>query len=199
MEEIPKRKHGERRIRPCNDCGKPARDYRCSYCRRQWKLKNNPEGYKAAIKRARASRAARGHLAPSQVGQAASAKSRRYNTSGLRPWLYRLLFNATSHCLRRGDSPPEITADDLLDIYGKQNGLCGFCGLSMTIQVHDPKSISLDRKDPTGPYSVENVHLVRKWLNLGRGRTEINQFRELLNELSVRDPGGTTSTARVGD
>lgn len=60
-----------------------------------------------------------------------------------------------------------ITAEFLIEKYVEQGGRCALSGLRMT---HEPDSdgrfnVSIDRINPVGIYSAENVRLVCKWCN----------------------------------
>ena len=60
-----------------------------------------------------------------------------------------------------------ITPEFLIEKYVEQGGRCALSGLRMT---HEPDSdgrfnVSIDRINPVGIYSAENVRLVCKWCN----------------------------------
>lgn len=177
-------KYSLKPIKACaGGCGKMLRDYRCSSCRRIRRQSANPETYKAAKARARASRSERGCNPPS------IALRKIYNLNSekrsVRNWLSRVLANARGHCKSRCDRTCDITIDDLMEIYSRQHGLCAFSSRPMTCGRHDPRAISIDRIDQDGSYTKDNVHLVQKWLNLGRHRLGHGEFRSLLAEFGI--------------
>lgn len=65
-----------------------------------------------------------------------------------------------------------ITAQDIIDMFNKQNGRCYWSGLPLDPAFnkikHHPFAISPERLDNSLPYSKENVRLCRRMFNLGR-------------------------------
>lgn len=181
-------KRSERPAKPCKGCGNPTKDYRCTKCRREWRKQHHPEVYEAARGRLQSSRAERNVRPPSSVGKAAYEKQLRSMGRGMRNWLNRTLANARSHCKQRNRTAIcTLTIDDLMAIYERQEGRCAFSGVAMTHSPYDPRSASIDRLAPGGDYSPDNVHLVCKWLNLGRGRLPVDEFQVVVNELRTQD------------
>lgn len=63
----------------------------------------------------------------------------------------------------------EITAEDLMELYRKQEGRCAISGESMTFHVGKGRTLtncSLDRIDPLGVYTTDNVQLVCHVVNI---------------------------------
>lgn len=80
----------------------------------------------------------------------------------------------------------EITLKDLLVLWEKQGGLCAVTGMPMTTRKADPRNASVDRIDSAGHYTLGNVMLTCKWVNLGRGAATIEEFKKVLGELPSR-------------
>jgi hypothetical protein len=61
----------------------------------------------------------------------------------------------------------DVTVDELIEIYYAQEGKCALTGLPMTHDaiVRPYSNISIDRIDPNGGYTKNNIRLVWKILN----------------------------------
>lgn len=56
-------------------------------------------------------------------------------------------------------------------------------GLPMILECGNLCTMSIDRINNDQGYSVDNVHLVCKWVNLGRGSHSIQEMREVLGAI----------------
>lgn len=76
------------------------------------------------------------------------------------------------HGLARRPTVNPATIDDLMEIWRAQDGRCVISGITMTWAKGRvlPTSISLDRIDPNGGYSKDNLRLVCQAVNSFRGR-----------------------------
>lgn len=86
----------------------------------------------------------------------------RYNKS--RTWegyFKRLLYN-------NAKARSAISIEDLVDLHAKQEGLCALSGVELT-KIAGKGSVatnaSLDRIEPAGPYTMDNVRLLCKFVN----------------------------------
>lgn len=70
-----------------------------------------------------------------------------------------------------------VSTADLKALWAKQNGICAVSGLPMTLE-RGVNAVSMDRIDSTGGYTIDNIMLVCRWVNLGRGATPIHEFTE---------------------
>ena len=81
-----------------------------------------------------------------------------------------------------------LTADQVIDLYYKQDGLCALTGLVMTHQrasdQRNPQNISIDRIDNQDIYRLENIHLVCKIINMARGSLSLEEFIQLCHSVS---------------
>lgn len=83
--------------------------------------------------------------------------------------------------------PIEINAQDLIEMYHKQDGKCYWSGLPLDqsynkIKFH-PFAISPERLDNSLPYTKENVRLCRRIFNLGRIAFPEKMFEEVMTSL----------------
>ena len=110
-------------------------------------------------------------------------RQRDRKESSVKEWLKHLLKSCKSRKKTNALKECSLTIDDLLKQFDKQNGLCGICGLPLEWKHGSLMSISIDRIDNNLGYTPENVHLVAKWLNIGRGTSSLYEIRELVNRL----------------
>ena len=68
-------------------------------------------------------------------------------------------------------------------MWHKQDGKCALSGLQMVQAIKNLKSVGLDRKNSDGPYSPENIQLVCRWVNLGKGHHLDTEFIAIISEL----------------
>lgn len=63
----------------------------------------------------------------------------------------------------------DITIDQLIELYNKQNGKCAISDIKMSLEVENgkknPYGISIDRIKPGGDYTISNVRLVCNIVN----------------------------------
>ncbi len=80
----------------------------------------------------------------------------------------------------RSHKRDSLTAEDLLDILQKQDGLCALSGIKLTCTLKKGSrcltNASIDRIDAGGPYIKENVQLVCTVLNGFRRDTKVEEF-----------------------
>jgi hypothetical protein len=84
-----------------------------------------------------------------------------------RDYISTCIRNATTKSLRRGFDC-ELTTDYVLGCY-LANNRCALTGIPMAAYRAGCLSLSLDRIDSNGPYSIANVRLVCRGINLARG------------------------------
>jgi hypothetical protein len=73
-----------------------------------------------------------------------------------------------------------ITEDDLRELWEKQNGLCHWLGIKMSLEdlfvTRSPFAPSVDRIDNTRGYHKDNIVLCTRFANLGRGAYHPDDF-----------------------
>ena len=73
----------------------------------------------------------------------------------------------------------ELTRDDLMALYHKQDGKCAITGETMTFHAGRGRSLtncSLDRVDPLGAYTKDNVQLVCHVVNIMKHNLMESEF-----------------------
>ena len=81
--------------------------------------------------------------------------------------------------LVKSDRHKQVTADDCISIYEKQNGLCAITGIPLTRVAGQGRvytNASMDRIETGGPYTVDNVRLVCYIVNVMRNDMQDNEL-----------------------
>jgi hypothetical protein len=76
-----------------------------------------------------------------------------------------------------------VDADDLIDIYLQQGGLCAYTGIKLSIGkkfglIKDPTSASVDRIDSSKHYSYDNIAIVCARVNVMKGDATYREFHQ---------------------
>lgn len=69
---------------------------------------------------------------------------------------------------------------ELLELWKKQLGKCAITKLQMTTKYNDINSVSIDRVDQNCGYSVDNIQLVCRWVNLAKNIFTNDQIKQVL-------------------
>lgn len=70
----------------------------------------------------------------------------------------------------------EVTFEQCLEIYHKQNGQCAISGRVLVGNAGNLDKISIDRIDSTLPYSISNIQIVTVQVNWGKMDTSAADF-----------------------
>lgn len=128
----------------------------------------------------------------------AGKKKTHRKVVGMKYWLSQCL-NSTKRCsksrLARGYRVKEndLTIEFLLDLLQKQNGLCVVSGIELQSEYKNVCSASIDRINPDFGYLQTNVVLTCQWVNMGRNRTPIEEFRKILSLCKLSSDSFTSS------
>ena len=100
-----------------------------------------------------------------------------YETSNWAGRLYRSAKNRKVDC--------DISKEYILELFKQQKGYCYWYNVKMipSERSKDPQQPSLDRLDPEKGYVKGNVVLTCLAANLGRNRTNIERFKDFVDEL----------------
>lgn len=90
-----------------------------------------------------------------------------------------LLDGAKRHSKTRGHPPPEVTLEDLFELWKEQKGLCAYTGWEMNTTTGSPYVASLERKDSAIGYTKDNVLLVCWAVNDAKGRLSHHKFIQM--------------------
>lgn len=84
-----------------------------------------------------------------------------------------------------------ITADDIIELWGKQNGLCNLSNMPMTLThgtmtLQNPTKVSIDRIDSTTGYHKDNIQLVTWQINCAKSVWTNEQLIELCVSVATK-------------
>lgn len=85
-----------------------------------------------------------------------------------------------------------LTREDLLKILEEQDYVCKISGIPLTCKLEKGikfwTNASVDRIEPGGPYTPENIQLVCRGLNSWRSDTPLNDFIEICRKVAEHNP-----------
>ncbi len=87
----------------------------------------------------------------------------------------------------------DVTRDWLMEVHEKQAGLCALTGDTMTFTIGHGivgTNCSVDRIDPNGGYTKDNVQLVCLWANIMKGPRTVEQLLEVCREILAANGRG---------
>lgn len=106
-----------------------------------------------------------------------SKQRRDWQQNNIENWLKVLYCSCKKRHHYKKDFVCDITLEDIISKYTEQNGLCAVTNIKMDHQIGSLNSVSIDRIDNTIGYTKENIHLVTKWINLGRGTASLDEIK----------------------
>jgi len=128
------------------------------------------------------------YIEPKKVKPKTIPKSKHWSIGNtLSGRMGRILACARQHSRDRKHPVPEITKDDLINLWNKQSGLCSYTGWPMEFTIGSPKVVSLERKDQTIGYTKENITLVCWCVNDAKGKLKHDEFIELCKAVINHD------------
>lgn len=95
-----------------------------------------------------------------------------YKKGGVAVFIKRI-FREVRHNAKKRNIKVDITFEDLLELYKKQEGKCALTGIKMTYEAYKSRNgreinkhnISIDRIDSNGHYELNNIQLVTTIIN----------------------------------
>lgn len=107
----------------------------------------------------------------------------RDKTFRVKKWSQHMINVIRCQSRRRFGVESDMTEQDIIDIFNKQNGKCYWLGIPMIPREGDrhPQRITPDRLDCSKGYIKGNVVLACYFANIGRGNYEATKFREFCN------------------
>lgn len=79
----------------------------------------------------------------------------------------------------------EITIENLADLFIKQNGICALSGVEITLKSkHIEQTASVDRKDSSKGYTLDNIQWVHKTINKMKNNLNEIEFIELCRKIT---------------
>lgn len=105
-------------------------------------------------------------------------------------WIGRLLSSSKYGSKKRGHRPPEVTADDIKDMFVRQNGRCYYSGIQMvpSAAAKSPRQPSLERLDSNIGYTKANTVLVCLMVQYGKNAATVQEFMSVIDEIRKSKP-----------
>ncbi len=119
-----------------------------------------------------------------RCGNIKNPKRKRNKLATKQAWLKQCLRSTKlgSNVRNRPVKENDLTLEFLHELWDKQNGRCAVTGLVLLTMSTNICSASIDRVDPDIGYLQSNVILTCQWVNMGRNRTSIEDFKKILND-----------------
>ena len=89
------------------------------------------------------------------------------------------LVDARGRCKKLGKTPPRVTSDQLYELFIKQERKCALTGAPLNLEKEHPLCLSLDQKDPSKGYTLDNVQWLAWCVNRAKGDLDLNHFYEM--------------------
>ena len=84
-----------------------------------------------------------------------------------------------------------LTPQIIEDIFNEQDGKCALSGADLDLDAlyipNSPLAPSIDRISNNYGYHRDNVHIVLRFVNMGRGRSEVNEAVAAINSIKAAD------------
>lgn len=88
-------------------------------------------------------------------------------------------FTKTLDSAKKRNIPFNITIEDMAKLYDKQGGRCVLSGMPITFGKYKYATASIDRKDSSKGYTVDNIQWVHKSINAMKSNLSDERFVEL--------------------
>jgi hypothetical protein len=81
-----------------------------------------------------------------------------------------------------------VTIEDLKQVWDKQNGICKYTGIKLTLPIHSKKRnpdvqykmASVDRIDSSKPYTADNIQFVSRSINYAKNTMTDQEMRDFI-------------------
>jgi hypothetical protein len=88
----------------------------------------------------------------------------------------------------KSHGPVTIKLEDLLSKWNTQRGRCAVTDIIMELGRKKTNMVSLDRINPNGGYTPDNIRLVCWWVNIARNKLLDDEFFIWCNRVAVKHP-----------
>lgn len=79
--------------------------------------------------------------------------------------------------------PCDLTTQHLIDLWHQQGGTCHYTGRPMTLAIHQPMTVSVDRVDSTMGHVMGNLVLCGRQVNTLKGSQSVAEFVDLCRDV----------------
>lgn len=81
----------------------------------------------------------------------------------------------------------EVSREDMVKLFNKQNGICAISGVKLTAACGDPDKVSIDRKDSSKSYTKSNVQLVTQQINVAKSDYTDKDFVRMCINVAINN------------
>ena len=113
------------------------------------------------------------------------------NLSEVRTFLSRTISKTRYDAITRRNLPFNITTDDIVNLYIRQQGKCALTGLPLEftrggkfMNNANPNSCTMDRIDNKKGYELDNIQLTSWRANCYRGVIPLDEFKEFCKSVA---------------
>ena len=116
---------------------------------------------------------------------------KKWVESDIKNFIKKKYLDAKHNCLNRNkDLEFNITEQDIIDLYYKQEGKCALSGEKITSIVLEDNGIndynlSIDRKDSSKSYTIDNIQLVGAIINIMKNDIDEKDFLLFVSTIAI--------------
>lgn len=89
------------------------------------------------------------------------------------------LVDAKTRCKKFSKEEPSVSDMELYQLFLKQNRCCALTGAPLVLEKGHPLCLSLDQKDPSKGYTLDNVQWLAWCVNRAKGDLTLDHFYEM--------------------
>jgi len=89
------------------------------------------------------------------------------------------LVDARTRCKKLKKDPPVLTDIYLYELFLSQNRCCALTGVELLVETNHSLCLSLDQKDPSKGYVIDNVQWLAWCVNRAKGDLSLDHFYEM--------------------
>ena len=123
-----------------------------------------------------------------------SNRTKNYYSRNSRNFILQLYTNARRRSLKN-KVPFDMSFDEWMDIYNKQNGVCSMTGIKMTYKRNNKKcdsrtchtNISPDQKYPGKGYTKDNLHFICWYVNQAKNDMPVDEFVDMCRLICLKN------------
>lgn len=163
----------------CNDCGetKPIDQFTRSKSNQSFKY--NHREHHSYCKSCNARRAKEWRKGKTNYRGSGKLKAVPTEDRVLMSAIRQRLVDARSRCKRFSKEAPTVSDLELYNLFLKQERKCALTGADLNTEKGHPLCLSLDQKDPSKGYTLDNAQWLAWCVNRAKGDLHIEHFYEM--------------------
>lgn len=112
-----------------------------------------------------------------------TSRNNRYLIQYDIPKLIRKKVWEAKHRAKKYNMDFNLTKDMVIDLFNKQEGKCYYTSHTLIGNILDPKSLSIDRKDSSKGYTIDNIVLCCKTVNYMKLALSMDNFKQWIIDI----------------